>query len=79
MVAVRIISAVRKDFAAEYGLGVVDQSPLYLRPDAHADPLHFCLPGALNFFAEVTGVAGRRCKFPVSFCYISRDKEVISF
>jgi hypothetical protein len=36
-------------------LGVIDMSPLYLRPDAHAlgDCLHFCAPGPLDLFAQL--------------------------
>lgn len=41
-----------KEFSEKYGLVVLDQSPLYLRPDAVADGLHACMPGSLNFFAE---------------------------
>jgi hypothetical protein len=34
-------------------LGVIDMSPVYLRPDGHAglDCLHFCTPGPLDLFS----------------------------
>jgi hypothetical protein len=37
-----------------FGFGVVDMSPLYLRPDAHPgneDCLHYCMPGPLDLFS----------------------------
>jgi hypothetical protein len=32
---------------------VIDMTPLYTRPDAHADCLHLCLPGPLNLFSTL--------------------------
>ena len=48
----------RAEAAASPGratLGVIDMSPLYQRPDAHAldDCLHFCTPGPLDLFGEL--------------------------
>ena len=36
------------------GLGVMDvQVPMSYRVDGHLDPLHYCLPGPVDFYAEV--------------------------
>ena len=32
---------------------VIDMSMLYLRPDAHADCMHLCLPGPLDVFSNI--------------------------
>lgn len=34
-------------------LKVIDMSMLYLRPDAHADCMHLCIPGPLDVFSNI--------------------------
>jgi hypothetical protein len=36
--------------AKENNMTMVEMGPLYLRPDAHSDCLHMCLPGPLDLF-----------------------------
>jgi hypothetical protein len=41
-----------KEFVrTKLNIPIIDMSPLYTRPDAHSDCLHFCLPGPLDIFS----------------------------
>lgn len=52
-----VFDSIAKDTMLALGIPVLDVSPLYLRPDAHANPpgdcLHYALPGALDLIPQL--------------------------
>ena len=51
--------AIARNYSFIHGYKVLDMSPVYLRPDSHSgiywhdDCLHYCIPGALDIFAQL--------------------------